>query len=79
LVNNASIAARTQARLAGLIGPKYVWIMHYGNNPRWMDQGTDDGLCTADDIKEAADDHLVICDVTLREDDVIPLSGLVSY
>ncbi|ELU09867.1 hypothetical protein CAPTEDRAFT_178683 [Capitella teleta] len=67
-----------QAYKAGLTGSRYVWIMHYGNNPRWMDKGTDDALCSAEDIKEAADGHLVIRDVTLREDDVIPLCGLVS-
>ncbi|ELU10782.1 hypothetical protein CAPTEDRAFT_200216 [Capitella teleta] len=61
---------------AGLIDSRHVWIMHYGNNPRWMDKGTDDGLCSVEDIRRAADGHLVIRDVTLREDDVIPLCGL---
>lgn len=67
-----------QAYLHGLTTWRYVWIMHYGNNPRWMDKGTDDGLCSAEVIKGAAEGHLVIRDLTLREDHVTPLAGYVS-
>ena len=61
-----------------MVGERYVWIMHYGNDPMWMMKPTDDGLCSAETITNAANNHFVTKDITLREDDVVTMSGLVS-
>lgn len=61
-----------------MVGHKYVYILHYGNDPYWMTKPTQDGSCTAEEIGAAAQGHFVTSDVTLREDNKIPLAGMVS-
>ncbi len=53
-------------------------FLHYGNDPYWMTKPTLDGSCTAEEIGAAAQGHFVTSDVTLREDNRIPLAGIVS-
>ena len=67
-----------QAYKIGMYGPQYVWILHYGNDPLWMDKPTADGTCSSDVIKMVANGHFITSDVTLREDDIIPFAGMVG-
>ncbi len=60
-----------------MYGPRYVWILHYGNDPLWMDKPTQDGVCSDHVIKMAANGHFITSDVTLREDDITPMAGIV--
>ena len=55
-----------------------MWILHYGNDPYWMRQSTADRACSDEIIKMAANQHFVTADVTLREDNVTTLAGMVS-
>ena len=61
----------------GMYGKRYVWIMHYGNDPYWMTKPTADGACSAEQISTAAASHFVTRDITLREDDTVPLANMV--
>ena len=61
-----------------MVGDRFVWIMHYGNDPMWMIKPTGDGSCSADLISRLANNHFVTKDVTFREDNAMTMSGLVS-
>ncbi len=67
-----------QAHRLGMVGDRYVWILHYGNDPYWMKKATADGACAAELITSVANRHFVTKDVTLREDDLVTVAGMVS-
>ena len=60
-----------------MYGKRYVYILHYGNDPYWMHRPTEDGGCSAEQVTMAADGHFITSDVTLREDDTLPIAGMV--